>query len=102
MNDAVARNLTRSAGTAGSTAGTTGSTAGATDGLPRWDVSTYFPSLDSREFSTAEEQAGASLQRLGSLFDRHDVRGGDKALDPQLPMLRCSQRSTRSSKRPIG
>ncbi len=85
MNDAVARNLTRSAGTAGSTAGTSGSTADATAGLPRWDVSTYFPSLESREFSTAEEQAGASLQRLGSLFDRHDVRGGDKALDPAAP-----------------
>ncbi len=53
--------------------------------VPRWDVSAYFPSLDSREFTTAEEQAGASVQRLTALFDRHDVRAGDKALDPKAP-----------------
>ncbi len=52
-----------------------------TTDLPRWDVTAYFPSLESREFATAEEQLGASLQRLVALFDRHDVRGGDKSLD---------------------
>ena len=49
--------------------------------LPRWDVSAYFPALDSREFAAAEEQAGADVARLVALYDRHDVRGGDKALD---------------------
>lgn len=49
--------------------------------LPRWDVSGYFPSLDSREFAAAEEQAGADISRLVALYDHHDVRGGDKVLD---------------------
>ena len=49
--------------------------------LPRWDVSGYFPSLDSRQFAAAEEQAGADIDRLEALYDRHDVRGGDKTLD---------------------
>jgi oligoendopeptidase F len=49
--------------------------------LPRWDVSSYFPGLRSREFAAAEEQAGADVGRLVALYDRHDVRGGDKVLD---------------------
>lgn len=49
--------------------------------LPRWDVSSYFPSLSSREFAAAEEQAGADVDRLVALYDRHDVRGGDRTLD---------------------
>ncbi len=51
------------------------------DELPRWDVSEYFPGLDSREFTAAHEQLGAEISRLGALFDRHGVRGGDHALD---------------------
>ncbi len=61
--------------------------APAIDDLPTWDVSAYFPRLESREFTTAEEQVGASIQRLVALFDRHDVRTGDKALDPANPDL---------------
>lgn len=53
--------------------------------LPRWDVSTYFPSLESREFTTAEERAGAEVQRLAALYDRHDVRGGARPLDADTP-----------------
>lgn len=49
--------------------------------LPRWDVSAYFPGLDSREFAAAEEQAGADVDRLVALYDRHDVRGGEHSLD---------------------
>ncbi|MEZ5230620.1 MAG: hypothetical protein R2710_29300 [Acidimicrobiales bacterium] len=41
--------------------------------------------MESREFTTAEEQVGASIQRLTAVFDRHDVRGGDKALDATNP-----------------
>lgn len=44
--------------------------------LPRWDVSAYFPSPDSREFAAAQEQLGAELDRLVALYDGHDVRGG--------------------------
>ncbi len=53
--------------------------------LPRWNLSDYFTGLDSREFRAAEERLTASLQRLVSLYDRLDVRGGDKALDPIDP-----------------
>lgn len=44
---------------------------------PRWDVSTFFPALDSREFVTAHEGIVADLARLTSLYDRYDVRGGE-------------------------
>lgn len=49
--------------------------------LPRWDVSTVFPSLASREFAAAHEQLTATIDRLVALYDEHDVRGGDKHLD---------------------
>jgi len=44
--------------------------------LPHWDVSTFYPSLESREFQAAHENATAELARLEALYDRHDVRGG--------------------------
>ncbi len=47
-----------------------------------WDVSSYFPSVGSREFADAEERFGAEVRRLGALYDRHDVRGGSTADDP--------------------
>lgn len=46
--------------------------------LPRWDVTDVFPSIDSREYAAAREALGASLTRLGGLYDEHDVRGGDE------------------------
>src|SRR5215813_5698880 len=54
--------------------GDTLSTRGAAT-LPRWDVSAFFPSLGSRELATAQERVLADLDRLGSLYDEHDVRG---------------------------
>lgn len=47
-----------------------------TDEAPRWDVSTYFPAIDSREYTDAEEQIGADVGRLAALYERHDVRRG--------------------------
>ena len=44
--------------------------------LPRWDVSAYFPSLGSRQFAEQQERLGADVDRLGALYDEHDVRGG--------------------------
>jgi len=44
------------------------------DSLPRWDLSGYFDGLDSREFAAAEESAGTTIDRLVSLYDRHNVR----------------------------
>src|ERR1700733_9427022 len=44
--------------------------------LPRWDMTPYFPSLQSREFAAAQERLGADVQRMGALYDHHQVRGG--------------------------
>src|SRR5438045_2749819 len=43
-------------------------------GLPHWDMSTVFPSLESAEFVGAFEAAIAGIDTLGNLFDRHQVR----------------------------
>jgi oligoendopeptidase F len=45
--------------------------------LPRWDLSSIYPGVDSREFAAAHEAFGAALTRLRSLYDRHGVRAGD-------------------------
>lgn len=60
--------------------------AAAAPTLPRWDVSTIFPALDSRELNDAHEGLRADLQRLLALYDQHDVRGGAPVtqVDPAL------------------
>src|SRR5437763_1661341 len=45
--------------------------------LPRWDLSAFYPGLDSREFAGAHESIGAGVARLAALYDQHDVRGGE-------------------------
>ena len=50
--------------------------------LPRWDVSSYFPAVDSREFTDAEERFGADVGRLSALYERHDVRADSTVTDP--------------------
>src|SRR5687767_9178671 len=53
--------------------------------LPHWDLSPFFPGLDSREFANAHEGIGAELVRLTALYDEHDVRGGEAIeLDKQM------------------
>ena len=55
------------------------------EALPRWDLSPFFPGLDSREFSNAHEGIGAGVTRLTALYDEHDVRAGDTVeIDKQL------------------
>ena len=49
----------------------------ATETLPRWDLSPFYPGLDSREFAGAHESIGADVARLTALYDSHDVRSGD-------------------------
>jgi pepF/M3 family oligoendopeptidase len=44
--------------------------------LPRWDMTPYFPSLQSREFAAAQERIGADVERMVALYDHHGVRGG--------------------------
>jgi oligoendopeptidase F len=46
------------------------------DPLPRWDMTPYFPSLQSREFAAAQEGLGADVERMVALYDHHGVRGG--------------------------
>src|SRR3954471_17576125 len=53
--------------------------------LPRWDLSPFYPSLDSREFAAAHEGVGAGVARLTALYDAHDVREGQEVeLDDDL------------------
>jgi pepF/M3 family oligoendopeptidase len=49
-----------------------------TEALPHWDVTTFFPSLGSREFATASEGLLADLARLRSQFDELGIRGGPR------------------------
>ena len=43
-------------------------------GLPHWDMSTVFPSLESAEFVEAFDAGIRAIGALGVLFDAHDVR----------------------------
>jgi len=45
--------------------------------VPRWDVSTYFESLDAPEFAAAHEGLGAAISRLGALYDEKGIRTTD-------------------------
>ncbi len=45
--------------------------------LPHWDLTPFFPSLDSREFLALQEEVGAEVGRLQLRFDELDIRGGD-------------------------
>src|SRR6478735_6670831 len=57
----------------------------AADALPTWDMTPYFPSLESREFAGAHESIGAGVDRLVALYDERDVRGGESAeVDEQV------------------
>ena len=43
-------------------------------GLPHWDMTPVFPSLESAAFVEAFEAVLTRIDRLGTLFDRHNVR----------------------------
>ncbi len=53
------------------------STAAEPEALPHWDTASIFPGLESRQFSFAQEEVGASVQRLRAAFDAYGVRGGE-------------------------
>jgi oligoendopeptidase F len=42
--------------------------------MPRWDVTSFYPSLDSPEFAAAHEGLGAGIDRLAALYEERDVR----------------------------
>jgi oligoendopeptidase F len=46
---------------------------GVDDGLPRWDVTVLFPSLDSDEYRAARTTWLDGIEQLAVLFDRHGI-----------------------------
>ena len=46
--------------------------------LPRWDVSVYFPGIESEEFAKELAEIGAQAEALLALFDKADVGAGDE------------------------
>ena len=47
------------------------------DAPPRWDLTPFFPSLDSRELLGLSEEVGAEVGRLQRRFDELGVRAGE-------------------------
>jgi pepF/M3 family oligoendopeptidase len=47
------------------------------DAPPRWDLSPFFPSLDSREFLALNEEVASEVGRLQRRFDELDIRAGE-------------------------
>lgn len=45
--------------------------------VPHWDLTPFFPSIESREFTALTEEVAAEVGRLQARFDELDVRGGD-------------------------
>ena len=43
-------------------------------GLPTWDLTPFFPSIDSPELAAAHEALGAGVARLAALYDEKGVR----------------------------
>lgn len=43
------------------------------DALPRWDLESVFPGVDSPEFAAALHEASKALDELDTLFDAHGV-----------------------------
>ncbi|GCE45435.1 pepF/M3 family oligoendopeptidase [Thermosporothrix hazakensis] len=44
--------------------------------LPRWDLTTIYPGLDSPEFTADFQQLARSVDELAALFDTYGVNGG--------------------------
>lgn len=45
--------------------------------VPHWDLTPFFPSIESREFSALTEEVASEVGRLQARFDELDVRGGE-------------------------
>src|SRR5438552_6463249 len=49
------------------------------DSLPRWDMTSIFPSLESPEFAESFAAAKREVQALVPLFDSHQVRRAENS-----------------------
>jgi hypothetical protein len=47
-------------------------------GLPTWDLTAFFPAIDSPEVAAAHEAIGAGVARLAALYDARGVRRTDE------------------------
>jgi oligoendopeptidase F len=72
--------------------------------LPRWDVESIFPSLDSHAYASAREAWRASLDELRGLFERRGIGAGvtpasideaGRALEDVIAALSSLEESTR-------
>ena len=54
--------------------------------LPRWDMSSIYPSLDSAEFEEDLASAINSIGKLAKLFDRHGI----ERREPRCHIGACS------------
>ena len=48
-----------------------------TEPLPHWDLSPFFPGIESREFTAVTEEVSAEVGRLTRRFDDLEIRAGD-------------------------
>ena len=61
---------------------------GVTAALPRWDMTSIYPGLDSRAFAAAWRSLVADIAKLRRLFDTHDIRPRRHcAVDPSTVAL---------------
>ena len=62
---------------AGTLAGMTAIEPRPDETLPHWDLTPFFPSIESREFSALTEEVASEVGRLQARFDDLGVRGGE-------------------------
>ena len=61
----------------------------ATEALPRWDMTTVYPALESAEFAAALEAANRELDALQALFDARGIATREPGPTGRVGMRRC-------------
>src|SRR5262249_916329 len=57
------------------------------DRLPRWDMTTVFPGLESAEFAAALAGVKADIRSLAGLFDARGIRAGGPGALGEAPAV---------------
>ncbi len=55
------------------------------DPLPRWEIDSLFPGLESRQMAAARESLVAEVGRMRALFDRHGIGEGEGEGESSTP-----------------